>query len=197
MEPEAGEPQEKASETFTESVRHAGSVTGDKQDLKSEETILQRCLPIVTGEEDEKTTMEVTEDEEGSEKKDTTENKEAEEMREMKCTENASDDPGKKGTGELIISNTDFTTPETKESDTEASRKLTKTPSFGKTVRFKEIEAVEERDDSWDSLFPDYEAEEWTTTIFEELFTAEDWADITGKMSVVPFASLLKRLGPA
>lgn len=191
MEPGAGEPQEKA----LESVRHAGSVTGDKQDLKSEETILQHCLqePIVeiqrrnvTGEEDGKTTMEVTEDEEESKKKDTPENKEAKEMREIKCTENVSNDPSEKGTDEVNISNTNFTTTETKESDTEESRKLTKTPSFGKTVRFKETEAVEERDDSWDSLFPDYEVEEWTTTTFEELFMAEDWVDITGTMSVIP-----------
>ncbi|XP_056622018.1 FKBP prolyl isomerase 16 [Triplophysa dalaica] len=190
MEPEAGEPQEKASETFKETVRHTISVTGDKQNLKSEETILQPCQvlqePImelqrrnVNGEEDEQTAIEVKEDKEGSEKKDTAENKEAEDMREMKCVENVSDDPSKKGTDELIISNTNFTTPETKESDRETSRKLTKTPSFGKTVRFKETETVEQRDDSWDSLFPDYEVDEWTTTSFEKLFTAEDWMDIT------------------
>lgn len=198
MEPEAGEPQEKASETFKETVRHTISVTGDKQNLKSEKTILQPCQvlqePImelqrrhVNGEEDEKTAIEVKEDKEGSEKKDTAENKEAEDMRETKCTKNVSDDPSKKGTDELIISNTNFTTPETKESDREKSRKLTKTPSFGKSVRFKETETVEQRDDSWDSLFPDYEVDEWTTTSFEKLFTAEDWVDITGKMSVIPY----------
>uniref|UniRef100_A0A671RMG3 peptidylprolyl isomerase n=1 Tax=Sinocyclocheilus anshuiensis TaxID=1608454 RepID=A0A671RMG3_9TELE len=82
-------------------------------------------------------------------------------------------------TNEPISSNSRTSPPETNESDIEDSRKLTKTPSFGKTVRFMEIEAVEERDSSVDTLFPDFEIEEWTTTSFEELFLADDWKDIT------------------
>ncbi|XP_051513432.1 peptidyl-prolyl cis-trans isomerase FKBP8-like [Myxocyprinus asiaticus] len=197
MEPEAEELEEKAleSDTFVESVRHADPGSGDQEDLNSEAAILQPWQvpqgPImelrrmdVTGKGGEKKAMEDKENNKGSEKKDEIENKEAEEISEMKCTENVSDinkmdtggnDPGREATN----SNTHCTTPVTNESDTEENRKLTKTPSFGKTVRFKEIEAVEGSDSSEDTLFPDYEVEEWTTTIFEELFLAENWVDLT------------------
>ncbi|KAL7870548.1 hypothetical protein SRHO_G00080450 [Serrasalmus rhombeus] len=72
-----------------------------------------------------------------------------------------------------------ISTSENLESNHEGRQKLTKTPSFGKTVRFSETEDVEERDSSEESLFPDYDLEEWTVTCFEELFMAEDWMDIT------------------
>ncbi|XP_051580388.1 peptidyl-prolyl cis-trans isomerase FKBP8-like [Myxocyprinus asiaticus] len=201
LEPEAGELEENAleSEIFVESVRHADPGSGDQEDLNSEAALLQprRVLqePImglqrmdVTGKEDEKKAMEDKEDEERSEKKDETENKEAEEMSEIKCIENLSsinkmdkgdNVPSREATNEPITSNTHYTTPETNESDTEKNRKLTKTPSFGKTVRFREIQAVEESDSSEDTLFPEYEVEDWTTKSFEELFLADDWVDIT------------------
>ncbi|XP_055029966.2 FKBP prolyl isomerase 16 [Misgurnus anguillicaudatus] len=187
MEPEAGEPQEKALKSFEESVRHAVPEIEEKEDLRCEETSQQPCQmleePIiklqrmkVTGKEVEKTTMEDEEDDDGIEKKDKNETKE---IKEMNYTENVSSDDSTGVTDEPITSNTNFITPETKESDIEGNRKLTKTPSFGKTVRFAEIEEVEEKHDSWNSLFPEYEVEEWTTTSFEELFLAKDWVDIT------------------
>ncbi|XP_041746960.2 peptidyl-prolyl cis-trans isomerase FKBP8-like isoform X1 [Coregonus clupeaformis] len=57
-------------------------------------------------------------------------------------------------------------------------RKL-KTPSFAKTVRFSETESVEDREKSEESLFPDHEMVQWTSSSFEELFLAEDWENIT------------------
>ncbi|XP_066540301.1 FKBP prolyl isomerase 16 [Hoplias malabaricus] len=60
-----------------------------------------------------------------------------------------------------------------------ALQRLRKTPSLGKTVRFSDTEEVEERDSAEESLFPDYELEEWTAACFEELFMADNWIDIT------------------
>ncbi|XP_056137295.1 FKBP prolyl isomerase 16 isoform X2 [Lampris incognitus] len=60
-------------------------------------------------------------------------------------------------------------------------RKLKKTNSW-KTVRFldpSETEAVAERDSLVESLFPEYETAEWTSSTFEDLFMAEGWEDIT------------------
>ncbi|XP_029379746.1 FKBP prolyl isomerase 16 [Echeneis naucrates] len=60
-------------------------------------------------------------------------------------------------------------------------RKLKKTNSW-KMVRFQdpsEDDGLVERDSSAESLFPEYAIEEWTSSTFEELFTAEDWQDIT------------------
>ncbi|KAK7152209.1 hypothetical protein R3I94_008510 [Phoxinus phoxinus] len=188
MEPEAGELEETTleSEMFVKSV-------GDEEEEKSEEGFLQPWQvlqePImelqrmtITGTEDEKKPMDDKEDEEGSEKEDEMEN---EEVGEMKCAENLSNmptdanDSSSDPTNEPIPSNSPISPPETNESDTEDRRKLTKTPSFGKSVRFKDIEAVEERDSSDDSLFPDFENEEWTSASFEELFLADDWKDVT------------------
>ncbi|XP_076853432.1 FKBP prolyl isomerase 16 [Brachyhypopomus gauderio] len=58
-------------------------------------------------------------------------------------------------------------------------QKLKKTTGLGKTVRFSETEKVEKRKNLEESLFPDHGLDEWTTTSFEELFSAEDWIDIT------------------
>lgn len=63
------------------------------------------------------------------------------------------------------------------------TRKLRKTNSW-KMVRFQdpsEEQDVLERDSSAESLFPDQATKEWTSSTFEELFTAEDWQDITGE----------------
>ncbi|XP_067275046.1 FKBP prolyl isomerase 16 [Pseudorasbora parva] len=186
MEPEAGEPEETSleSEMFVKPVR-------DKEEVKEEflqpwqvpqEPIMELQRMNITGKEDEKKPVEDKEDEEGSEKKDEMENEEAEEIT---CAENLSNmptdanDSSRDTTNEPVPSNTHISPPETNESDTDDIRKLTKTPSFGKTVRFKEIEAVEERDISDDTLFPDFENEEWTSTSFEELFLADDWKDVT------------------
>ncbi|KAJ8417528.1 hypothetical protein AAFF_G00223710 [Aldrovandia affinis] len=69
------------------------------------------------------------------------------------------------------------------EAQPEDSRTLRKTPSFGKTVRFRlpsEVEQeTEEQDPVEESLFPEYESEEWASSSFEELFLADDWVDIT------------------
>ncbi|XP_048112204.1 FKBP prolyl isomerase 16 [Alosa alosa] len=65
---------------------------------------------------------------------------------------------------------------------TEEQRKMRKTSSFLKTVRFRdpsETEPEEKRDSSVENLFPDYETEEWTSSSFEELFMAQDWINIT------------------
>lgn len=54
-------------------------------------------------------------------------------------------------------------------------------------VRFQdpsEEDNVSDRDTWAESLFPEYALKEWTSSTFEELFSAEDWQDITGeKMS--------------
>ncbi|KAI2653604.1 Peptidyl-prolyl cis-trans isomerase FKBP8 [Labeo rohita] len=176
MEPESGEPEETTleSEMFVKS-----------EEVKSEEAILQPWQVVqepikklqgmnITGKEDEETAVEDEEDEDGTETKNKMDNKLAEEMMSTDATDSSSDP-----SYEPISSNSHTSPPETIEADTEDSRKLTKTPSFGKTVRFMEIEAVEERDSSGDTLFPDFETEEWTTSSFEELFVADDWKDIT------------------
>lgn len=198
MEPEAGEPEETTleSEMFVREKEEVKSEEGNLpwQVLQEPITELQRMN--VTGEEDEKKSVEDKDDEEASEKKDEMENEEAEEM---KCAENlsimptdanaSSSDP----TNESILSDTHISPPVTNESDPEDIRKLTKTPSFGKTVRFKEIEAVEERDSSDDTLFPDFDNEEWSSTSFEELFLADDWKDVTG-MSMLTYLFSLKQI---
>ncbi|XP_016094804.1 uncharacterized protein [Sinocyclocheilus grahami] len=188
MEPEP----EEAEETTLESEMFVKTVC-DKQEMKSEEAILQPWQvfeePItelqrmnITEKEGGKKAVEDNKNEEGSEMKNGMDNKVAEEM---KCAENLSNmptdanDSSSDPTNEPISSNSRTSPPEANESDIKDSRKLTKTPSFGKTVRFMEIEAVEERDSSVDTLFPDFEIEEWTTTSFEELFLADDWKDIT------------------
>uniref|UniRef100_A0A8C2ALG6 peptidylprolyl isomerase n=1 Tax=Cyprinus carpio TaxID=7962 RepID=A0A8C2ALG6_CYPCA len=188
MEPEAKE----AEETTLESEMFVNKVS-DKQEVKSEEAIFQPWQVFqeptmelqrmnITGKEDGNKTVEVKEDEEGTETKNEMDNKVTEGM---KCVENLSNmptdanDSSSNPTNEPISSNSHTSPPENKESDIEDCRKLTKTPSFGKTVRFKEIEAVEERDSSVDNLFPDFETEEWTTTSFEKMFLADDWKDIT------------------
>lgn len=179
MEPEAGEPEETTleSEMFLKS-------DGDKEEVKVlQEPIVELQRMNITGEEDEKEPVEDKEDEEGSEKKDEMENEEAEEVKFAENLSNMSTDANPSSgdpTDDPIPSNTHISPPKTNESDPEDIRKLTKTPSFGKTVRFKEIEAVEERDRSDDSLFPDFNNEEWTSTSFEELYQADDWRDVTG-----------------
>ncbi|XP_051727296.1 FKBP prolyl isomerase 16 [Ctenopharyngodon idella] len=184
MEPEAGEPEETTleSEMFVREKEEVKSEEGNQPWQVLQEPIMELQRMNITGKEDEKKSVDNKEDEEGSEKKDEMENEEAEEM---KCAENlsnmssdanaSSSDP----TNESIPSNTHISPPVTNQSDPEDSRKLTKTPSFGKTVRFKEIEAVEERDSSDDTLFPDFDNEEWSSTSFEELFLADDWKDVT------------------
>lgn len=185
MEPEAGEPEEPTleSEMFIREKDEVKSEEGNQPWQVLQEPIMELQRMNITGKEDEKKPVDNKEDEEGSEKKDEKENEEAEEM---KCAENlsnmssdanaSSSDP----TNESIHSNTHISPPVTNEPGPEDSRKLTKTPSFGKTVRFKEIEAVEERDSSDDTLFPDFDNEEWSSTSFEELFLADDWKDVTG-----------------
>lgn len=77
------------------------------------------------------------------------------------------------------LSKLDRTSEETRN---ENLSRLKKTNSFGKTVRFlepAEVEMVEERRSSEESLFPDYEIEQWTSFSFEKLFMAEDWEDVT------------------
>ncbi|KAF4101430.1 hypothetical protein G5714_017862 [Onychostoma macrolepis] len=187
MEPEA----EEAEETTLDSEMFVKTVS-DKQEVKSEEAILQPWQvfeePImelqrmnITGKDGGKKAVEDNKDEEGSEMKDEMDNKVAEEM---KCAENLSNmptdtnDSSSNPTNETISSNSHTSPPETNKSGTEDSRKLTKTPSFLKTVRFMEAETVEERDSSVDTLFPDFEIEEWTTTSFEALFLADHWKDI-------------------
>lgn len=62
-------------------------------------------------------------------------------------------------------------------------RKLKKTNSW-KMVRFQdpsEENDVSDRDTWAESLFPEYALKEWTSSTFEELFSAEDWQDITGE----------------
>lgn len=196
MEPGAEEAEETtlASEMFVKTV-------SDKEEVKSEEAILQPWQvfeePImelqrmnITGKDDGKKAVEDNKDEEGSEMKDEMDNKVAEAM---KCAENLSDMPtdanesNSNPTNETTSSNSHTSPPETNKLDTEDRRKLTKTPSFGKTVRFMETEAVEERDSSVHTLFPDFEIEDWTTTSFEELFLADHWKDITGKMSTTTY----------
>lgn len=62
-------------------------------------------------------------------------------------------------------------------------RKLKKTNSW-KMVRFQdpsEEDDVSDRDTSAESLFAEYALREWTSSTFEELFSAEDWQDITGE----------------
>ncbi|KAL4641925.1 peptidyl-prolyl cis-trans isomerase FKBP8-like [Arapaima gigas] len=57
-----------------------------------------------------------------------------------------------------------------------------KTSNSGKRVRFQipqDTETITANESSEGSLFPDYDPEEWTMSSFEELFTAEDWVDIT------------------
>ncbi|XP_073706265.1 FKBP prolyl isomerase 16 [Garra rufa] len=176
MEPDSGEPEE----TMLESEMFVKS-----EEVKSEEAILQPWQvlqePImelqkmnITGKENEKKTAEDNEDKEGSEMNNEMDNKLAEEMMSTDTIDSSSIP-----TNEPVSSNSHTSPPETTESDIEDIRKLTKTPSFGKTVRFMEIEAVEERDSSVNTLFPDFEIEEWTTTSFEDLFMADDWKDIT------------------
>nr|XP_020469449.1 peptidyl-prolyl cis-trans isomerase FKBP8-like [Monopterus albus] len=70
---------------------------------------------------------------------------------------------------------------EGRETECKNWRKLKKTNSW-KMVRFQDPSAdsgVLERDTSAESLFPEYVTEEWTSSVFEELFMAEDWHDIT------------------
>ncbi|XP_059420292.1 uncharacterized protein LOC132155520 [Carassius carassius] len=169
------------------------NTVSDKQEVKSEEAILQPWQvfrePImelqrmnITGKEDGKKRVEVEEDEEGTETKNEMDNKVAEKMKHVENLRNMptdANDSSSDPTNEPISSNSHTSPPETNEADTEDSRKLTKTPSFGKTVHFKETEAVEERESSVDNLFPDFEVEEWTITSFEEMFLADDWKDIT------------------
>ncbi|XP_045060903.1 peptidyl-prolyl cis-trans isomerase FKBP8-like isoform X2 [Coregonus clupeaformis] len=69
--------------------------------------------------------------------------------------------------------------PEKTETPCVEERKLKKTPSFAKTVRFSETESVEDRESTEESLFPDHEMVQWIFSSFEELFLAEDWQDIT------------------
>lgn len=77
------------------------------------------------------------------------------------------------------------TDPERESGNTECKerRKLKKTNSW-KMVRFQDPSTdddVLERDSSAESLFPEYVTKEWTSSTFEELFSAEDWQDITGE----------------
>ncbi|KAK1784857.1 hypothetical protein P4O66_018292, partial [Electrophorus voltai] len=58
-------------------------------------------------------------------------------------------------------------------------QKLGKSPNLGKAVRFSETEEVEKRNSLEESLFPDHGLDKLTTTSFEELFSAEDWLDLT------------------
>ncbi|XP_062861164.1 FKBP prolyl isomerase 16 [Trichomycterus rosablanca] len=60
-----------------------------------------------------------------------------------------------------------------------SKNKLSKTPSFGRTVRFSDTKEVVRGDSSEVNLFPDHENKEWTTTTFEELFTSGDWINLT------------------
>nr|XP_006629043.1 PREDICTED: peptidyl-prolyl cis-trans isomerase FKBP8-like [Lepisosteus oculatus] len=64
----------------------------------------------------------------------------------------------------------------------DGKRKLEKTPSFGKTVRFqlppnREVDMTSVPTE--ESFFPRYELHEWTAAGFEELFLDEEWLDIT------------------
>ncbi|XP_052437840.1 FKBP prolyl isomerase 16 [Carassius gibelio] len=187
MEPEV----EEAEETTLKSEMFVKTVC-DEQEVKGEEPIWQPWQvfeePIkelqrknITEIEDGEKAAEDNKNEEGSEMKNEMDNEVAEEMKYAENLSNiptdANDSSGDP-TNEPICSNSHTSPPETNESDIEHIRKLIKTPSFGKTVRFMEIEVVEERDSSVDSLFPDFETVEWTTTSFEELFLADDWKDI-------------------
>lgn len=182
MEPEAGDPEETTLETemFVKSIEAKSEETG----LQSwEEPIMELQKMNITEKEVEKEITEDKKDAEGREERDETETKEAEESEE-EFAESFTDAKASTSypTNEPITSNTHIGPPKSNESYMEDRGKLSKTPSFGKMVRFKEIEAVEERDTSDDTLFPDFDMEEWTTSSFEELFLADDWKDITGEM---------------
>lgn len=75
-------------------------------------------------------------------------------------------------------------------------RKLKKTNSW-KMVRFQDPSTeddVLERDSSAESLFPEYEMVECTSSTFEELFMADDWQDITGEDTSVNCSSYVETL---
>ncbi|NP_001373781.1 FKBP prolyl isomerase 16 [Danio rerio] len=175
MEPEAGDPEETTLET---------EMFAKSEELKSEESVLQPWEePIMELQKMNITEKEVERKiaEEGSEERDEMENKEAEESEE-EFAESFTDANASTSypTNEPITSKTHIGPPKSIESNPMEDRgKLSKTPSFGKMVRFKEIEVVEERDTSDDTLFPDFDMEEWTTSRFEELFLADDWKNIT------------------
>ncbi len=204
MEPGAEEAEETtlASEMFIKTV-------SDKQEVKSEEAILQPWQvfeePIVelqrmniAGKDDGKKAVEDDKDEEGSEMKDEMDNKVAEEI---KCAEKISNMPTDANesysnpTNETTSSNSHTSPPETNKSDTVERRKLTKTPSFGKTVRFMETEAGGRKRQLSAHSFSRFEIEDWTTTSFEELFLADHWKDITGKMSTTTYLFSLSTKG--
>ncbi|KAJ8271993.1 hypothetical protein COCON_G00108520 [Conger conger] len=78
----------------------------------------------------------------------------------------------------------DFVASATNACQEEDSRTLGKTHSFGKRVRFLiplggEETEPEEKEGLEESLFPEYNSDEWASASFGELFLAEDWVDIT------------------
>ncbi|TRY99177.1 hypothetical protein DNTS_027635 [Danionella cerebrum] len=175
METEAEDLQEATlgSEVST-TMEEARSVLNPCQGLQ--EPIQELQMSNLDGEEAEEEAMDDKEDEEERlrevEMKSCKENEEAEEFDEsLTDIQGSNNSP----TDEPITSNAHN---ETKE-NTEERGKLTKTASFGKTVRFMEVETVEERDTSDNTLFPQFDIEEWTTSSFEELFIADHWKDIT------------------
>lgn len=84
---------------------------------------------------------------------------------------------------------------ESGETGCKAVKKFKKSNSW-KMVRFQDPSTeddVLERDSSTESLFPEYATQEWTCTSFEELFMAEDWTEITGKIHYVLVVNPLKK----
>lgn len=85
---------------------------------------------------------------------------------------------------------------ESEDPECKRQRNLRKTNSW-KMVRFQDPsmeDDVVDRDSSAESLFPEYEVEEWTSSTFEKLFTAKDWQYITGEdRGHVAFPSLTNK----
>ncbi|XP_017559733.1 FKBP prolyl isomerase 16 [Pygocentrus nattereri] len=192
METEPGEAENKALDPGEPAVIRTSPVPEGSQGLEAEifshkhqqetSSDLEK-LQENSGSDEEKDTVREKEAKEGMEKEDEIEKEVVVDEEEGQDTDSHHvaggmgdeyNEPYNDGTTSQYIS-----TSENLESNHEGRQKLTKTPSFGKTVRFSETEDVEERDSSEESLFPDYDLEEWTVTCFEELFMAEDWMDIT------------------
>ncbi|XP_030622753.1 FKBP prolyl isomerase 16 [Chanos chanos] len=184
MEQEAGEPEDisldpnesKAMQTSPRPEDGEGMVeTPSQQAVMGTRTETEKMDEECEYKEEKKRRVE-TELEEGMEKEDDIKKEEEEEEQGGEVEEKTliSQDEGGRAETECGESTNDDTT-----GHPEGGRRLRKTSSLGKTVRFQEAEVVEERDNSEETLFPEYESEEWTSSSFEVLFLAEDWLDIT------------------
>lgn len=192
MEPESGDTENKALDPGEPAVMRTSPVLADSKGLQVDTHMHREGTGVDVEElqegmvvdEENKEAKVGPENEDETEKDGVVDNKEEQDMdhhsdgMDDECVEPTTSD----GTTSQTLNTA---TTENHESDNTERQKLRKTPSFGKTVRFSETEEVEERDISEESLFPDYELEEWTSACFEELFMGEDWIDITGKFPAV------------